>query len=84
MLMQMHGKKGLNGDGRLLRWFLVPLLPKPQLRDGGAAAMQQQEFAAIAVEPGTRVAFFADLAGLVAQQIQLGVDVEHLISFSPR
>ena len=29
MLMQMHGKKGLNGDGRLLRWFLVPLLPKP-------------------------------------------------------
>ncbi len=30
MLMQMHGKKGLNGDGRLLRWFLVPLLPKPQ------------------------------------------------------
>ena len=27
--MQMHGKKGLNGDGRLLRWFLVPLLPKP-------------------------------------------------------
>ena len=31
MLMQMHGKKGLNGDGRLLRWFLVPLLPKPQL-----------------------------------------------------
>ena len=30
MLMQMHGKKGLNGDGRLLRWFLVPLLPKPR------------------------------------------------------
>ena len=31
MLMQMHGKKGLNGDGRLLRWFLVPLLPKPHI-----------------------------------------------------
>jgi len=30
MLIQMHGKKGLNGDGRRLRWFLVPLLPKPQ------------------------------------------------------
>ena len=29
--MQMHGKKGLNGDGRLLRWFLVPLLPKPHI-----------------------------------------------------
>ena len=26
----MHGKKGLNGDGRRLRWFLVPLLPKPR------------------------------------------------------
>ncbi len=25
----MHGKKGLNGDGRRLRWFLVPLLPRP-------------------------------------------------------
>ena len=46
--------------------------------------MQQQQFAAIAVEPGTRIPFFADLAGLAAQQIQLGVDVEHLISFSPR
>ena len=28
----MHGKKGLNGDGRLLRWFLVPLLPKPLIK----------------------------------------------------
>ena len=58
--------------------------PSLELRDGGAAAMQQQQFAAVAVEPGTRIPFFADLAGLAAQQIQLGVDVEHLISFSPR
>lgn len=58
--------------------------PPLELRDGGSAAMQQQEFGAIAVEPGTRIPFFADLAGLAAQQIQLGVDVEHLISFSPR
>ena len=58
--------------------------PALELRDGGAAAMQQQQFAAVAVEPGTRIPFFADLAGLAAQQIQLGVDVEHLISFSPR
>ena len=31
MLMLMHGKKGLNGDGRRLRWFLVPLLPRPRI-----------------------------------------------------
>lgn len=38
--------------------------------------MQLLEFVAIAVEPGTRIPFFADLAGLAAQQIQLGVGVE--------
>ena len=38
--------------------------------------MQQQEFGAIAVEPGARKSFFADLTGLAAQQIQLGVGVE--------
>ena len=57
--------------------------PALELRDGGAAAMQLQQLAAIAVEPGTRKPFFADLANLTTQQIQLGVDVEHLI-FSPR
>lgn len=50
--------------------------PPLELRDGGAAAMQQQEFGAIAVEPGARKSFFADLTGLAAQQIQLGVGVE--------
>ena len=46
MLMQMHGKKGLNGDGRLLRWFLVPLLPKPQY-----TLLQQSHFTKLAEEP---------------------------------
>ena len=32
--------------------------PALELRDGGAAAMQQQEFGAIAVEPGARKFFF--------------------------
>ena len=41
--------------------------------------MQQQQFAALAVEPGTRVPFFADLAGLAAQQIQLGVGIKHAV-----
>ena len=31
--------------------------PALELRDGGAAAMQQQEFGAIAVEPGARKFF---------------------------
>lgn len=42
MLMQMHGKKGLNGDGRLLRWFLVPLLPKPLYLSFDAAEVIEQ------------------------------------------
>ena len=42
MLMLMHGKKGLNGDGRRLRWFLVPLLPKPLDRASGYNAQFEQ------------------------------------------
>ena len=38
--------------------------------------MQLLEFVAIAVEAGAGVPFFTDLAGLAAQQIQLGVGIK--------